>query len=168
MSRVDLLREIEQIVNGIPAVTTNLIVDYYSQVSSGKKSSAPSSASSPVSSPVLSAVALSYPHDTTIPLKKNQVSDYLITIGKKNDVINMKTGNPITNFQNITFKKDDGSKEYANRIYFENTNIRDLIGVPLQKIGLGLRFKNEPNIKLKIGRVYLLKNSQHFKNMVNM
>jgi hypothetical protein len=59
-------------------------------------------------------------------------------------------------FDNITFKKDDTkSKNYRNRVYFEDTNIRELIGVPLTKTGSGVKSKikiNEPNIKLKVGR----------------
>jgi hypothetical protein len=69
MSRVDLLREIEQIVNGIPSVTTNLIVDYYSQVPSLKTSSVP----------------VLYPYPTN-PLKKQEVKNYLTMIGKINEI----------------------------------------------------------------------------------
>jgi hypothetical protein len=151
ISKADLLREIEIIVNGLPPTITNLIDQYFSQVASGKQvSQGPAGTKS------------SYPYSTD-PLKKSQVKDYLITIGISDqygrlngDVINTKTNTPINDFDNIVFKKKDGdSKDYPNRPYLQDTNIRELIGVPLTKTGSGVKLKiksNEPNIKLKVGR----------------
>jgi hypothetical protein len=98
---------------------------------------------------VSQAIPLSYPHDITLPLKKSEVSDYLITIGKIGDILNMKTGANIE-IKYVIFNPT--AILNPNKTYLDDTNIRDLIGVPLTKMGSGLKLKNEPNIKLKIGR----------------
>jgi hypothetical protein len=146
----DLLNEIDNIVNGIPLVTTNLIIDYYTKASSVKQSG----------SPILAqATSLEF-KGSKDPIKKGEVREYLRTTG---DLTQVKIMTPEKNygknidFENVVFFRNevDNTKKYGNRIYFEDTNIRELINVPDTKIGLGLKknvFCNEPNIKLKVGR----------------
>jgi hypothetical protein len=148
----DLLNEIDNIVNGIPLVTTNLIIDYYTKASSVKQ---PRSGS-----PILAqATSLEF-KGSKDPVKKGEVREYLRTTGDLTQVKIMTPGKNYgksIDFENVVFFRNevDNTKKYGNRIYFEDTNIRDLINVPDTKIGLGLKknvFCNEPNIKLKVGR----------------
>jgi len=167
MSQADLLKEIGDIVNGIPANTTNLIVDYYSQMTAGKKrsTSPPNTPIQTVMSPLMQATPIVFSGD---PLNKSQVSSYLTLVGKITQIVLLKNGNKV-DFDKVIFKPTTLMKNPI-KIYVEDTNINDLLDIPLAKAsatktGSGFTkndFYNEPKIKLKVGRGLTVKEEPTF------
>jgi hypothetical protein len=128
ISSTDLLREIENIANGLPPQITNLIAQYFGQTSSVQIISAPSR-----------KIA------TEKFLKENNLLDDIIitSSGQKNP------------FNMITFNIKYKNSPKLGKVYVDDTNIQQLLDMPL-KTGSGVKSRriklNEPNIKLKVGR----------------